>query len=129
MTDNTLASVLAGAAAIGALTVAGFLRRADHRRARAAISAQNCPRCGRNYGADIAGAVSVIKYEWVLAPGHTVTGLDLPGTTYLVTCPHCRAEIEFRDNGQPFVHPQAGVLDFTRTGKARYNDSSPSAGV
>ena len=125
MTDNTLTAVLAGAAAVGALAVAGALRRADRKRALAAISAQTCPQCGREYGPDIAGSASVVKYRWFLAPGHSVNSLDLPRVTYLVACPHCRAETEYRENGQPFVHPQVGVLDFTRAGKARLR--SPAA--
>lgn len=125
MTDNTLAAVLAGAAAIGALTIASLLRRADHKRALARLAAQSCPQCGQNYGPDLSQSLNIIKYRWVLAPSHSLTSLDLPDMTYLVTCPHCQAENEFREDGRLFVHPQAGVLDFTRTGKPR---NQPRAG-
>lgn len=119
MTDNILASMLAGAAVVGAVTVASLLHRADRKRALASLAAQNCPQCKRDYGPEIARSVNTVKYRWVLAPGHSTASLDLPDITYLVACPHCSAEHEFRENGQLFVHPQLGVLDFTRTGKTR----------
>lgn len=125
MTDNILASVLAAAAGVGALTVAGLVKRADRRRALACLAAQPCPRCGRIYGDALAGAVNVIQYHWVLAPRHTIADLGLPRTTYLVVCPACGAESEFRENGRIFVHPQMGVLDFTRVGNVRH--ASPKA--
>ena len=127
MTDNALAAALAGAVAVTAVAVSAALKRADRNRAISSLTAQTCPQCGQIYGDDVAYTVSVVKYRWVLAPGHSVVSLDLPRVTYLVACPMCWAECEFRDTGQPFVHPQVGVLDFTRTGKPRSSNGRVNA--
>ena len=127
MTDNTLATVLAAVAVISALTVASLVKKADRQRALARQAALPCPHCGQIYGPGIATTTTMVKYHWALAPGHTITSLRLPRSTFVVTCPHCSKEFEFRAEGGGFVHPQVGVLSFTRVRKSKAASLQPTS--
>jgi len=73
-----------------------------------------CPACHQTYVAGILLTMRTLHHFWNPAPGHTVTSLGLPGTTYQVTCPHCSVETEYEASGRVFKVPEKGVLSGTQ---------------
>jgi len=93
------------------LAVVGHFHR---KRVFARLVALRCPSCSRSFGSGILSTMRSARYLWNPAPGYTVSRLQLPGGTFLLTCPHCSAEAEFTEEGQVFEPPKEGVRSFTR---------------
>jgi len=119
MTDNLFAAGLGSIAMLSALAVNVLMKRAGQKRVRASLTASPCPVCGKIFNAEALHALAEVRYHWTLPPGKTVSGMSLPDWTFQITCAHCQAETEYGENGRAFLHPQAGVIGFTRTIKSK----------
>jgi hypothetical protein len=119
MTDNLFAAGLGSIAILSALTVNVLMKRADQKRVRASLTAAPCPACGQIFSAESLHTLDEVRYHWTLSPGNTVSSMSLPHWTFQITCPHCHADSEYGENGRSFMHPQAGVIGFTRTIKSK----------
>jgi hypothetical protein len=95
--------------------VVWLFKWSDRRRTLAGLVVRPCPNCSRVYGAKILGTIAEVRYRWVLLQGYTAAKLGAPRSTFLVTCPQCDSKHEYRESGRLFVHPQGGVISFTRT--------------
>jgi hypothetical protein len=126
MTDTLLAAGLGSIALLCALTVNALIRRADRARVRASLPASPCSACGNILGAEAILAADEVRYNWTLSRGNTVASLSLPHWTFQITCPHCRSIVEYRENGRAFLHPQSGVIGFTKTIKSKATLKSPA---
>jgi len=110
MNDHLLASAIAALIAFSALALGAFLKKnRDQKQALDQLSNTSCVRCGQAYGPASNGHISRLRYLWTPLPGNTLSYMYLPASTLLVKCRHCGTEAEFRENGQIFVQPLAGV--------------------
>jgi hypothetical protein len=122
-TSEILTLLLVALTGIAAFSLGHYFQQADEERTLACLTAASCPGCGQTYGGDLPETLARVHYTWIPSAGNTIGGLGLPHATFLTTCPHCAAQIEYRDNAQIFVHPQNGILDFTR--QVRFRLPSP----
>jgi hypothetical protein len=116
ITVVAVAILYSTAVALGLFMVLGLISKRNDAKALARIAGLNCPHCSQPYGAAARDSVSAIRYSWLPAVGHSVSSLNLPRRTFLVTCSHCAAEVERTKNGSVFHHPQQGILSYSRTG-------------
>jgi hypothetical protein len=114
MPNSINALILSAIIVLGLLAVCMLFRHVGRKRTFARLIAFACPACGRPFGLGILATTKEAGYFWNPAPGHSVTSLRLPNSTFVVTCPHCSTETEFKPNGCVFEPPKEGVLSFTR---------------
>lgn len=93
-------------------------RHLHRKRAFSRLVVQACPACSRIYGHDILPMIKQNGYVWIPAPGYSVSSLQLPSSTFLVTCPRCSAKTEFTQAGFVFNRPKEGVKSFRRIVRA-----------
>jgi hypothetical protein len=118
MPDSATTAGLTTVTALSLFAVLSLARSIRHRRGLTLLATLPCPQCRSIYGPAILKtfrqALSRVHYYWVPLRGRTVSSLDLPATTVLVKCPRCDSETEFRENGDQFLHPHAGLCGYTR---------------
>ena len=112
------ALLISASVVLGVFGLSMVVRHFQRRRAFARMVATACVSCGKSYGPGILRTTKEAGYFWNPAPGHSVIGLRLPSSTFVVTCPHCSAEGEFTPAGKIFEQPKEGVRSFTRVVRA-----------
>jgi len=115
MPNIVTALIISMISIIGICIAAGTLSHLRRKRALKRMVSLNCPTCSRIYSSSILSTMRQTSYFWNPAPGHSVISLRLPGSTFLVVCPHCSMESEFTTDGIIFERPKTGVRSFTRT--------------
>jgi len=126
LTVNLLTLLLMALTAPAAFYITRYFQNADQQRTVGCLVAAACPHCQQTYGDELLETVVRVQYRWTPLPGNTVASFGLPNLTFLASCPHCLAQVEYRDNAQVFVHPQSGILDFTRQVLPKSRLASPS---
>jgi hypothetical protein len=113
MTDHFVISGVTVLSALSILVLAIFLKKTrDQKQALEQLANTSCVRCGQAYGPISNGHISRLHYHWTPLPGNTLSYMYLPGSTLLIKCSHCGTEAEFREDGQVFVQPLAGVFGY-----------------
>lgn len=87
---------------IGTFGVTATLDERRQRRTLVALAARECPACHRQYGSAVIAQAKVVLHLWDPLPGQSLTGADLPGTTFCIVCPHCATEQHYRRDGRLF---------------------------
>jgi hypothetical protein len=82
-----------------------YFHQRRRQRTIAGLAGTPCPSCGQVLGKEAAGSVTTRVHWWHPAPGHTVAQLDLPSETIAITCPHCKAALDYRLDGRFFKMP------------------------
>jgi predicted RNA-binding Zn-ribbon protein involved in translation (DUF1610 family) len=123
MTENLFAAGLGSIAILSALALNVLVRRAGQKRVRSSLTAKTCPDCGKIFSDEALHTLAEVRYHWTLSPGKTVSSMSLPHWTFQIICAHCHAENEYGENGRVFMHPQTGVIGFTRTIKSKTGTS------
>ena len=93
-------------AVVSLCAIPQLLHDRQRKRTIAGLASAICPVCHQVFGNAITASATTRIHSWHPAHGYTVSQLDLPSETLVVSCPHCAAELDYRLDGRFFEMPQ-----------------------